>query len=66
MKQVTLQIPDKEYDFFLNLLKKFNFIKIKEADFIIPEAHKELVRNRIATAKKSDFVEWSETKWLKR
>ncbi len=62
MKQVTLQIPDKEYDFFLNLFKKFGFIKIKEGDFTIPEEHKNLVRNRIATAKESDYINWDEAK----
>ena len=62
MKQVTLQIPDKEYDFFLAFLKKFGFVKIKEADFTIPEKHKELVRNRIATAKEDDFIDWDVAK----
>jgi hypothetical protein len=62
MKQVTLQIPDKEYDFFLNLFKKFGSIKIKEADFIVADEHKELVRNRIATAKESDYISWDDAK----
>ncbi len=62
MKQVTLQIPDKEYEFFIQLLKKFNEVKIKEADFLIPEKHKELVRDRRRTAKKSDFIDWNVAK----
>ncbi len=52
MKQITLNIPDKEYDFFINLMKKFNFIKVKEADFVIPEEHKQEVRKRRKTAGK--------------
>jgi hypothetical protein len=62
MKQVTLNIPDRDYDFFIELLKKFNFIKIKEADFVIPEEHKKLVRERRKTAGKNDFIKWAEAK----
>ena len=62
MKQVTLHIPDKEYEFFIKLLKKFGSVKIKEADFVIPEKHKELVRERRRTAKQNDFVDWDVAK----
>jgi hypothetical protein len=58
MKQLTVNIPDKEYDFFIQLLKKFDFVKVKEAEFEIPESHKQLVRERIKTAKPEDYIDW--------
>ncbi|TAF95438.1 MAG: hypothetical protein EAZ32_07055 [Cytophagia bacterium] len=30
MKQITLTIPDREYSFFMRLLKSFNFVEVKE------------------------------------
>lgn len=33
MKQITLQIPDKKYSFFMELIKNLDFVKkIKEDD----------------------------------
>jgi len=62
MRQLTLSIPDKEYDFFMQLLKKFDSIKIKEEDFEIPEEHKQLVRERRKNSKESDLVKWNDIK----
>jgi len=62
MRQLTLNIPDKEYDFFMQLLKKFDSIKIKEEDFEIPEEHKKLVRERRKNSKESDLVKWNDIK----
>lgn len=30
MKQVTLQIPDNQYGFFMELVKKLKFVKVEE------------------------------------
>jgi len=62
MKQITLNIPDKEYDFFVQLMKKFSFIKIKETDFEIPEEHKKLMIERKKNADKSKNVKWNDIK----
>ena len=62
MKQITLNIPDKDYEFFIALFKKFSSVKIKDADFVIPESHKALVRQRRKTATKDDYIDWDEAK----
>lgn len=62
MRQITLNIPDKEYEFFIALFKKFTSVKIKEADFVVPESHKQLVRERRKTATKDDYINWDEAK----
>jgi len=62
MKQITLNIPDKDYEFFITLFKKFSSVKIKEADFVVSESHKELVRERRKTATKNDYIDWDEAK----
>ena len=51
MKQVTLNIPDNKYQFFLELIKNLNFIKIDKGDRSVPEWQKEIVRERTLKSK---------------
>jgi hypothetical protein len=44
MKQVTLNIPDSKFQFFMELIKNLGF---KESVIDIPEEHKEAVRKRM-------------------
>jgi len=62
MKQVTLNIPDKEYSFVLQLLKKLGSITITEKDLAIPEEHKNLIRQRRNSAKETDLVKWKDAR----
>lgn len=32
MKEITLKIPEKEYKFFMKLIKSLGFVKIEEID----------------------------------
>jgi hypothetical protein len=34
MTQVTLNIPDSEFDFFMKLIQKFNYTTVKEEDIL--------------------------------
>lgn len=45
MKHVTLQIPDRKYDRFLEILKTIDFVKMEEMEIL--EEHKNIVRNRV-------------------
>ena len=50
MKQLVLNIPDKEYNFFVKMLKNFSFIdfnpmNVKDID--IAENQKDIVRRRV-------------------
>jgi hypothetical protein len=58
MKQVnlTINISDSKFEEFIRLMQKLGFVA-NENDFHIPE---ELVRNRIKTAKKEDYISWEE------
>lgn len=56
MKQVTLDIPDNKYQFFMELIQSLDFVQLDEID--IPEEHKSLVRERIRSAKPEDFISW--------
>jgi hypothetical protein len=58
MKQVTLNIPDTQFQFFIELTKKLGFEVESTVDFIIPEWQKELVRERIKNSKPEDYVSW--------
>lgn len=60
MKKVTLKIPDNKLDFFLELVKQLGFEVSEEVE--IPEEHKEIVRERMRTAKVEDMVPWKEAR----
>ena len=60
MKEVTLKIPDKKLDFFMELIKQLGFEISEEVG--IPEEHKAIVRERIKTAKPEDMVSWKEAR----
>ena len=36
MKDIIVSVPDKEYPFFMKLVKKFNFVTVKQADGMPP------------------------------
>jgi hypothetical protein len=36
MKDIIVSVPDKEYPFFMKLVKKFDFVTIKQADKMPP------------------------------
>jgi superfamily II helicase len=61
MRQVnlTINISDSKFEQFIELMQQLGFVT-NENDFHIPEEHKELVRNRIKTAKKEDYISWEE------
>jgi hypothetical protein len=64
MKNISVQIPDNKYPFFMELLKNFDFVKVKDEDIIIPEEHKQIVRERIKMSEKdpSRRLKWDDAK----
>jgi hypothetical protein len=60
MKEVTLKIPDKKLNFFMELIKQLGFEVADEVE--IPEEHKIAVRERIKTAKPEDMIVWKEAR----
>lgn len=56
MKQVILNIPEGEFDFFMKLVKKFKYTTTESEDFEISEETKQLVESRRETAKKDDYI----------
>ena len=46
MKEITLKVPDQKIEFFLELVKELG-IEISQ-EYTIPEAHKNIVRERMA------------------
>lgn len=64
MKQVILNIPDKELDFFMTLVQKFKYQLVKNTDDLtdVSEEHKTLVRERIKNSKATDLLDWETEK----
>ena len=61
MKQITLNIQDSKFNFFLELIKNFDFIHVSD-DIVIPEEHKKIVRERIEKYGNSleNYQEWKD------
>lgn len=62
MKQVILNIPDSNYDFFMELMKKLNFTTVDESVEEIPKEVQEMVLERLRTSKRENLVTWEEVK----
>ncbi len=60
MRQITLSVPEDKYEFFVELLQTLEFVSIE--DFEIPEEHKNIVRERIKTSSKENWVKWDDVK----
>ncbi len=60
MKQVTLNIPDNKYQFFMDLIGNLGYDKVEE--FIIPEEYKNIVRERTLKSKENParLLEWND------
>lgn len=63
MKQITINIPDDKYSFFIKLLKSINFVnEFNEAEIIVSKKEKQLIRQRIKKAKPGNFKKWDDVK----
>ena len=61
MTQVTLNIPDNEFNFFMKLIEKFNYTTdIKEFEF--SQEMKDVLDSRRETSLKDNFIPWEEVK----
>jgi len=60
MKEITLKIPDDKIDFYMELFERLG-LQIQE-DFDIPDAHIELVRERIRNSKEENLISWTEAR----
>lgn len=60
MKEVTLKISDKKYDFFMELVRQLGIEVTENID--IPEEHKAIVNNRINTSQTEEMIPWKEAR----
>lgn len=62
MKQVILNIPEKNYDFFMELIENLGFVEPSTIE--IPEEHKNIVRKRIEDSNLNPerLLDWDEVK----
>ena len=64
MRQITINIQENKYPFFLELLENMEFINIQD-DFEINNEHKEIVRNRLQKIAENPerLLEWDKVKY---
>lgn len=65
MKQIVLSVPDNKFNFFMELVQNFKFVKIEKTiensnEFEVPEWHKEIIRERIKSSKPEDMLSWED------
>lgn len=61
--RITIDIKDTEAPFLIELLEQLNYVSIiRDENFEVPEWHKEIVLNRIKTAKPENYISWKEMK----
>ena len=58
MKRISLSLPEKEYPFFLKLVKNLSFVKVEKDVFYISEDEKNLVRRRIKNSTAENLKNW--------
>lgn len=62
MKEITLYVPDEKVAFVKEFAKQLDIAAHEVPDFDIPEEHKQIVLERIRTAKAEDYISWEEAK----
>ena len=64
MRQVTLNIPDTRYQFFLELVSSIDFVKENNESILIPGFHKEIVSSRMEKSHENPerLLDWEEAK----
>ncbi len=62
MKQVTLNIPERKFNLFMELVESLGFTK--DDNFEISEEHKQIVRQRIEASKQNPYrlLDWEDVK----
>ena len=62
MKEITLKIPEKNFAFFMELVKKLGFVEIEDTNIEVPEHHKKIIKERLKKLQKEDLLEWNKVK----
>lgn len=60
MKEITLKIPDKKLQFFMELFEQLGVQATQQID--IPESQKKIVRQRIEKSNPEELVPWNEAR----
>lgn len=60
MKELIVKVPEHKIDFFMELAKELGIEA--EQQPAIPDEHKRIVRERIATAETNSLLPWNEVK----
>ncbi len=64
MKQFIINVPDNKQSFFEELMHNLDFTVTNQNVLSepFPEWHKQIVNERIASAKEEDYIPWEEAK----
>lgn len=61
MARIVINVPDEKLEEFNHAMNTMGF-KSREEDFVVPEWHKEIVRESIRNTKEEDYIPFEEFK----
>ena len=62
MKEITLKIPEGNFNSFMNLIGKLGYVEITSDAKDIPEHHKKIIIDRLQNLKGEDLLDWDKIK----
>lgn len=64
MKQITVSVPENQYDFFVALMRKLGFNEKGKTEFVLTSAHKKIIDKRLKDMDENpnDETDWSSLK----
>lgn len=61
MKEIILRIPENKVEFIMELFAHLG-IEVSSDEYIIPDEHKNIVRERIESTTSDNLISWSDAR----
>jgi len=62
MKEITLRVPEKNFGFFMKLVRQLGYVEIPMEVKDVPEHHKRIISDRLKNLKTEDLLDWDKIK----
>ena len=62
MKEVTLRVPEKNFGFFIKLIRQLGYVEIPNEIKDVPDHHKKIISERLKTLNSKELFDWEKVK----
>ncbi len=62
MKEITLRVPEKNFSFFMKLVRQLGYVEIPTEVRDVPEHHKKIISYRLKNLRTEDLLDWDKIK----